>query len=61
MAELDAEDKAMFLEELGVTDPDSTGLNALVRPPSSIALAAARTFICDHTHLPSSPTPPSFS
>lgn len=42
MAELDAEDKAMFLEELGVTDPDSTGLNALVK--ASYDLLGLRTY-----------------
>ena len=31
MAELSAEDKAEFLEALGVSDPNSTGLNALVK------------------------------
>jgi len=42
MAELDAEDKTMFLEELGVSDPDATGLNALVK--ASYELLGLRTY-----------------
>ncbi len=52
MAELDAADKALFLEELGVTDPDATGLNALVcpeplTPPSGghLSLPASRILL----------------
>mmetsp|Transcript_5845 Transcript_5845/g.14979 ORF Transcript_5845/g.14979 Transcript_5845/m.14979 type:complete len:426 (-) Transcript_5845:111-1388(-) len=42
MAELDAADKAEFLEALGIDDPNSTGLNALVK--SAYQLLGLQTY-----------------